>query len=115
MDSSIIPKSQALYVLIYKIFKVYFHDLFEQWSLGAPLWPKNRHSYAPLQQLLARWVVDTWAKVHKDLLRKLWEVCSYHSMEELEKEVVAAALVEYSQQYLESFVKRIAGQDGIDA
>ena len=72
MDGGITPKAQPLGVIINKAFKGFFRDLFEEWSLKAPTNPKTGHLLAPSRQLLAQWIVKAWAKVPKELVRKLW-------------------------------------------
>ena len=57
MDGGITPKSQPLDVLVNKIMKGYFRDYFEEWSLMSPVNEETGHSYPPLRQLLAQWVV----------------------------------------------------------
>ena len=74
MDGGITPKAQPLGVIVNKVFKGLFRDLFEEWSLNAPTNPKARHLLAPSCQLLAQWIVKAWAKVLKEPVRKLWEV-----------------------------------------
>ena len=54
MDGGITPKTHPLDVLINKIFKGFFRDLFEEWSLNALTNPKNGHPLAPSRQLLAQ-------------------------------------------------------------
>ena len=75
VDGVITPKAQPLDVLINKVFKGFFHDLFEECSLNAPTNPKTGHPLAPSRQLLAHWIVKAWGKVPKELVQKLWEVC----------------------------------------
>ena len=72
MDGGITAKAQPLDVLINKVFKGFFHDLFEEWSLNAPTNPKTGHPMAPSHQLLAQWIVKAWAKVPKELVQKSW-------------------------------------------
>ena len=65
IDGGITPKAQPLDVLINKIFKGFFHDLFKEWSLNAPTNPKTGHPLATSNQLLSQWIVKAWAKVPK--------------------------------------------------
>ena len=58
----ITPKAQPLDVMIKKIWKGFFHDIFEEWSLNAPMNPKTGNPVAPSPQLLAQWVVVAWGK-----------------------------------------------------
>ena len=86
MDGGITPKAQPLDVLINKVFKRLFHDLFEEWSLNAPTNPKTGHPLAPSRQLLEQLIVKAWDKVPKELVRKSKEVCGYKSTEDLSNE-----------------------------
>ena len=79
MDGGITPKDQPLDILINKVFKGFFGDLFKEWLLNAPTNPKTCHPLDPFFQLLARWIVKAWAKVPKELVRKSLEVCRYKS------------------------------------
>ena len=83
MDGGITPKTHPLDVLINKVFKGLFRDLFEGWLLNALTNPKTGHPLAPSRQLLAQWIVKAWAKVPKELVRKSWEVCGYKSTEDM--------------------------------
>ena len=99
MDGGITPKAQPLDVLIKKVFKEFFRDLFEEWSLNAPTNPKTGHLLDPSSQLHAQWIVKAWYKVPKEPVWKSWEVCGYKSAEDLskEEEMVSVAVINYSQ------------------
>ena len=65
VDGGITSKAQPLDVLINKVFKVLFRDLFKEWLLNVPTNPKTSHPLAPSRQLLAKYIVKAWAKVPK--------------------------------------------------
>ena len=70
MDGGITPKAQPLDVLIKKVFKGFFREIFEEWLLNAQTNPKTGHPMAPSRQLLVQWIVKAWAKVPKELVWK---------------------------------------------
>ena len=76
--------------------------------------PKTGHPLARSCQLLAQWIVKAWAKVPKELDRKLWEVCGYKSAEDLskEEETASIAVINYSQEQLGTMIENISGDDG---
>ena len=113
MDGGITPKARQLDVLINKVFKGFFRDLFEEWSLNAPTNPKTGHPLAPPHQLLAQWIVKAWAKVPKEPVRKSWEVCGYKSTEDLinEEETASIAVINYTQEQLGTMIENISGYD----
>ena len=113
MDGGITAKSHPLDVLINKVFKGFFHDLFEEWSLNAPTNPNTGHPLAPSHQLLAQWIVKAWAKVPKELVQKSWEFCGYNSTEDLsnEEETASVAFITYSQEQLGTMIENIDGND----
>ena len=111
MAGGITPKAQPLDVLINKVWKGFFLDLFEQWSLTCPLHPKTGNPIPPSRQLLAQWVVMSWNKIPESLVKKAWEVCGYKQTQELGGEEQQGAIVSYSPQELAAFIEKTAGDN----
>ena len=113
VDGGITPKAQPLDVIINKVFKGFFRDLFEEWLLNAPTNPNTGHLLAPSRQLLAQWIVKAWAKVPKEPVRKSWEFYGYKSIEDLknEEETASAVVIDYSQEQLGTMIENISGYD----
>ena len=107
MDGGITPKAQHLDVIINKVFKGLFRDLFEERSLNAPTNPKTGHLLAPSRQLLSQWIVKAWTKVTKEPVRKSWEVYRYKSTEDLsnEEDTASVAVINYSQEQLGTMIE----------
>ena len=117
MDGGITPKDHPLRILINKVFKGLFRDLFKEWLLNTPTNPKTGHLLSPSRQLHAQWIVKAWAKVPKELLWKSWDVYGYTSTEDLsnEEETASVAIINYSQEQLGTMIENIAGDDAIMA
>ena len=111
MDGGITPKAQPLDVLINKVFKGYFRDIFEEWSLQAPIHEDTGHPYPPTRQLLAQWVVEAWDMVSEELVKKSWEVCGYKSVGALRSDAATTEIVELTDHDLGAEVETIAGDD----
>ena len=81
--------------------------------MNSPTNLKSGHLLAPSRQLLAQWIVKAWAKVPKELVRRLWEVCGYKSTEDLsnEEETESVAVINYSQEQLGTMIENISGDD----
>ena len=79
--------------------------------MNAPTNPKTGHPLDPSSQLLEQWIVKAWAKVPKELVQKLREVCGYKSTEDLgnEEETASAAVINYSQEQLGTMIEDIIG------
>lgn len=115
MDGGITPKAQPLDVLINKVFKGLYRDLFEEWSLNAPINDQTGHPYAPSRQLLAMWVVQAWKKIPEELVKKAWVVSGYTDMVDLEDQAASREIVEYSTEDLGSMIEKYVGDDAMMA
>ena len=51
----------------------------------------------------------------ESLIKKAWDVAGYRSIENLEKEAVSDAIVDYSKQDLGSIVEELGGEDAMMA
>lgn len=112
MAGGITPLAHPLDVLINKVWKGYFRDLFECWSLTAPVHPVTGNPLAPSRQLLAQWAVMAWDKIPEALVRKAWEVCGYKSVQKLTEETEAGgAIVAYNRKEIGAMIEAIAGPD----
>ena len=115
-----LQRPSLLTYLLKKVFKVFFRDLSEEWSLNVPTNQKTGHPLDPSSQLLVQGIFKAWAKVPKELVRKSWEVCGYKSTEDLsnEEETASVAVINYSQERLGTMIENISGDDarmaGID-
>ena len=113
MAGGITPVGQPLDKLVNKVFKGYFRELFDQWSLTAPINAKTGSPKAPSRQLLAQWVVQAWDRVPEALCRKAWVVCGYRPAEDSCSTSGSTAIVnyQYSQDELGKIVEKIIGGD----
>ena len=105
---TITPKAQPLDVLINKVWKGLYWDLFEEWSLCCPLNQKSGHPHPPSRQLIVQWVVMAWEKIPKELVQKAWVVSGDIMIQNLEDESASKELVQYSDQELGSIVENIS-------
>ena len=81
--------------------------------MNAPTNPKTGHPLAPYRQLLEQSIVKAWAKVPKELVRELWEVCGYKSTEDLsnEEDMVIVTVINYYQEQIGTMIENIVGDD----
>eukprot|EP00957_Ditylum_brightwellii_P024333 1835324-Ditylum_brightwellii.AAC.1 len=113
MAGGITLKAQPLDVLVNKVFKDHFRDLFQQWSLAAPTNDKG-HPKAPSCQLLVTWAMEAWEKVPKELVQRSWAVCHYKSTEEIANgNTSSSAVVAYDEAKLGQIVEQVAGTDAL--
>ena len=103
MAGGITPVGQPLDKLVNKVFKGYFHDIFDKWSLTAPINAKNGIPKTPSRQLLATWVVEAWDKVPETLCKKAWEVCGYKPEHDTDATNTSTDIVENTEDDLGKF------------
>ena len=114
MAGGITPRAQPLDVLINKVFKGYFRDVFEAWSLCAPLNERSGNPLPPSRQLLANWVVLAWEKISPALVVKAWEVCGYKTQKQLKADAAdMGAITVWSAESLGAVVEIAVGHDAL--
>ena len=83
MGGGLTPEGQLLDKTTNKLFKGYFHNLYDLYSLTAPLNSKTGAPIAPTRQLLFTWIVEAWEKFPEELVRKSWTACVYTPTNEI--------------------------------
>ena len=111
MSGGLTPVGQPLDKVINKVFKGHFRDLYDHYTLTAPM--NNGSTKAPTRQLFATWVVQAWDMNPADLVRRSWTACGYPN----EDEITGAnegAVVAYTGEQVESLVERLYRGNGPD-
>ena len=112
IHGGITPNFQPLDVMVNKVVKGHFRDLFEEWSLHSPINPNPSYPYPPLRQLFACWLLAAWIRVSEELVGKSWIIVGYRTSGELGREVNSSALVYYSEADSGSIVEDLTGDAG---
>ena len=77
MDGGITPVAQPLDILVNKIFKGFYRELYDNYMLTAPEHKETGNPIAPTRQMISNWVVKAWEKVPEELVYKAWLVGGY--------------------------------------
>eukprot|EP00957_Ditylum_brightwellii_P109207 8330360-Ditylum_brightwellii.AAC.1 len=77
------PEAQPLDQVINKVYKGYFHDLYDEYILTAPVHLMRGTPKPPSCQLLTTWVVKAWEIIPVELVKKAWTACGYETKEQL--------------------------------
>ena len=83
MGGGLTPEVQPLNKTTNKVFKGYLCNLYDLYSLTAPLNSKTGAPIAPTRQLLFTWIVEAWEKFPEELVRKSWTACVYIHEDEI--------------------------------
>ena len=102
-------EGQPLYKAINKVFKGYFCDLYNLYSLADPLNSKTGAPIAPTGQLLSTWIVESWEKVLEELVRKSRTACVYIPEDEINASN-KDAIISYSAAKVGTIVEKLCGR-----
>ncbi len=110
MPGGLTPVAQPLDKVINKVFKGYLRDIYDQWSLTAPVNPKTGAPLPPSRQQMASWVVEAWEKIPNELCAKAWTACGYQTKDQLcgDKET---GIVAYTDAQVGKMIQDVIGND----
>ena len=108
MAGGITPKAQPIDMILGKVFKGAYKDLYDSYMLTAPT--RNGHPITPSRQLCAKWAVHAWDAIPESLIKKSWELAQYKTMEEIENEKNSMAIVNVSQQDIVNEILPVANE-----
>ena len=110
MPGGLTPVAQPLDKVVNKVFKSFLRDIYDHWSLTAPINPTTGAPLPPSRQQMASWVVQAWDKVPKELCAKAWTACGYKTKDQLcgDKET---AIIEWNDVQVGKMVETMIGSD----
>ena len=108
MKGGLTPAAQPLDKVVNKVFKSFLRDIYDHWSLTAPVHPTSGAPLPPSRQQMASWVILAWDKVPEELCAKAWTACGYKTKDQLcgDKET---ALVEWTDKQVDVMVEKLIG------
>ena len=110
MGGGVTPLVQPLDVILNKIYKGYYRELYDLYMLNAPLNDKG-HPISPSRQLCAQWAVKAWDRMPTELVVEAWKLCGCKSMEEIKSgsDATNQSLTLASPKAIVQTVEKIAG------
>ena len=110
MKGGLTPVAQPLDKVVNKVFKGYLRDIYDQWSLTAPVNATTGAPMPPSRQQMASWVVEAWEKIPEELCAKAWTACGYKTKDQLcgDKET---GIVAYTDKQVGKMIQDIIGND----
>jgi hypothetical protein len=111
LAGGITPVSQTLDKVCNKLFKGFYCDLYDLWSLTAPVTDSGAPK-PPTRQQLVSWVVEAWEKVPEEMCAKAWTACGYKTKQELAGDS-STSVVPYDTHQIGQLVERLCGQEAL--
>ena len=110
MKGGLTPVGQPLDKVVNKVFKGYLRDIYDHWSLTAPINMETEAPVPPTRQQMASWVVEAWEKIPEELCAKAWVACGYKPKDQLggDRET---AVVPYTDEQVQRMVEKSIGED----
>ena len=101
---------QPLDKLVNKMPKGYLRELYNMFTLTAPVNPTIGAPYPPSRQLITTWIVEAWDRVPEELCTNAWTTCSYKTKNELgrDKDII---VVPYSDDQCRELVRKLCRDD----
>ena len=112
IDGGMTPENQPLDKAVNRVFKGHLRDLYDAWSLTAPVNPATGQLLPPSRQQVVHWVVDAWELVPEELCRMSWVYCGYKPKSELGGSN-ATEIIRYTETETEARVEKIVGSDAV--
>ena len=118
MAGGITPKSQPIDAFIGKVLKGYYREFYDEYVLTAPINEKTGQIISPTRQLSAQWVVKAWEKIPEEMIRKVWDVCGYKKISEIQNieqfcNKETTVVTQYSSDEIVSVMEKARGKEAM--